>query len=162
MGAMKAIKATVTGLTGVFKKLSEEHGEVTALLLRVKTSSDPAVRRELFPTIRAELLAHERGEIRAVYPAFRVRPELKAIADEHDAEAGILEQALDQLSATDYADASWKGKFDKVVELVSQHTKKEENDYFRKASRILGKEESQKLQPAFEASRADAMRELKS
>lgn len=162
LGAMKALKATVTGVTGVFKRLSEEHGAVTALLVRVKSSSDPAVRRELFPTIRSELLAHERGEMRVIYPAFRLRPELQAIAEEHDAEAGLLEQKLEQLRATDAGDASWKGKFDQLVELVSHHTKKEENDYFRKASRILGKEESQRLLSAYEASKADAMRELKS
>jgi hypothetical protein len=63
MGAVKATKAKIKGLTGVFERLSREHGEVMALLLRVKASSHPEVRAELFPKIRAELLSHEKGEL---------------------------------------------------------------------------------------------------
>src|SRR5579884_4353382 len=68
MGAMKVAKATVKGLGGVFRKLSQEHGEVTALLMRVKRSSDVEVRRSLFPDIRRELLCHEKAELEVVYP----------------------------------------------------------------------------------------------
>jgi len=46
MGAMKVGKATIEGLTGIFRKLAQEHGEVSALLMRVKSSSDPQVRAE--------------------------------------------------------------------------------------------------------------------
>ena len=39
MGAVKDVKATFKGLTGVFKHLMEEHGKVGALLKRVNGSS---------------------------------------------------------------------------------------------------------------------------
>ena len=74
MGAAKKAKGTLEGLTGVFKTLMEEHGEVSALLLRVKASDDPETRTRLWPTIRRELLAHEKGELAIVYPMYAQYP----------------------------------------------------------------------------------------
>jgi hypothetical protein len=41
MGAAKTVKAAVEGLHGVFKRLTQEHAELAALLMHVKTTSDP-------------------------------------------------------------------------------------------------------------------------
>lgn len=149
MGAMKAAKATVKGLGGVFRKLSQEHGEVTALLMRVKRSSDVEVRKSLFPDIRRELLAHEKGEMEVVYPAFRQHPELVSIAQEHDKEAGQMEQVIQQLSATEYADESWGRMFDRLVDLVVHHATEEENEFFPKASRVMTDEEPDVLEKRY-------------
>ncbi len=154
MGAVKSAKATVEGLRGVFKKLTQEHGEVTALLLRVKASSDEDLRRDLFPKIRAELLAHESGERSEVYPVFRQHPELEKIAADHDREATELEQMLDQLDHTPVTDPSWGPSFEKLVELVSHHTHEEENDYFPEAMKVLGDEEAERLLEPYEQARA--------
>lgn len=149
MGAMKAAKATVKGLGGVFRKLSQEHGEVTALLMRVKRSTDVEVRRHLFPDIRRELLAHEKGELAVVYPAFRRHPALVSIADAHQGEADQIEQVIQQLSTTDYADASWGRIFDRLVDLVMHHATEEENQYFPKASRVMGDDEPNVLEKQY-------------
>jgi hemerythrin superfamily protein len=149
MGAMKAAKATVKGLGGVFRKLSQEHGEVTALLMRVKKSSDVEVRRHLFPDIRRELLAHEKGELQVVYPAFRRYPELIAIADDHQKESDQMEQVIRELSATDYADAAWTRMFDRLVDIVMHHTSEEENQYFPRAARVMGDDEPNVLEKQY-------------
>lgn len=154
-GALKAIKAKIEGLTGVFAQLSREHGEVTVMLQRVKASSDPRVREEFFPKIRTELLSHERGELSAVYPAFRTRPELETFADEHAAEAQDLEHQIAVLAGTDYADPSWPGRFDTLVDLVSKHVKEEEGTFFPAASRVFGREESDRLLGQYQAAKAD-------
>jgi hemerythrin superfamily protein len=149
MGAMKAAKATVKGLGGVFRKLSQEHGEVTALLMRVKRSTDVEVRRHLFPDIRRELLAHEKAELQVVYPAFRRHPELVQIADAHQSEASQMEQVINELTITDYADASWGRIFDRLVDLVMHHATEEENQYFPKASRVMGDDEPNVLEKQY-------------
>lgn len=84
MGTAKEAKAVLSSVTGVFKELMREHGEVTALLLRVKASSDAEVRSDLFPKIRAELVSHEKGELAEVYPVFRKHEQLAAYAEQHD------------------------------------------------------------------------------
>src|SRR5262249_3177331 len=89
MEAEKALKATVKGLTGVFKTLMEEHGALAALLRRVQGSD--SLRLELWPEIRSELLAHERGERSVVYAALREFDDTRAIAERHDEETAQLE-----------------------------------------------------------------------
>jgi hypothetical protein len=160
MGAMKAVKATVEGLSGVFKQLTKEHGEVSALLMRVKLSSDLQVRRDLFPTIRRELLAHEMGEMREVYPTFDVHPELKAMVTEHDREAREIEQILSELYATAYDAEGWAPRFGQLVEAVKHHTSQEEKEYFPKANRILGKEQVERMQARYEACKAGVLKEM--
>jgi hypothetical protein len=159
-GAIKAAKATVEGLSGVFKLLTKEHGEVSALLLRVETSSDIRVRQELFPTIRRELLAHEKGELREVYCAFEGNPELRAMAAEHDREARELEQILNELYVTSYDDEGWGPRFRQLVEAVKHHTTQEEDHFFPAANRILGKEAAEHMQSCYEACKADVLREM--
>jgi hypothetical protein len=162
VGGMKAAKATFEGLSGVFKQLTQEHGEMTALLIRVKMTSDVGVRHTLFPKIRAELLAHERGELRVVYPEFARHPDLEGMAKNHEAEVSQLERTLDELSATDYGDQSWSSKFERLVGLLEHHTKEEEDDYFPAANRIFGKDEAERLKDRYLEAKAQAAQELKS
>jgi hemerythrin superfamily protein len=139
MGAVKATKGKLQGQTGVFEQLTREHGEVTALLLRLKTSSDPKLRSELFPKIRAELLSHEKGELTVVYPVFRKHTELAGFAEEHESEAGAMEQTINELSAIGFEDEGWGEKFESLLDQVQHHTQEEEDEFFPTASKVLGK-----------------------
>jgi hemerythrin superfamily protein len=153
MGAAKNLKATFKGLTGVFKHLMEEHGKVGALLKRVNASSDEQVRAELYPTIRKELLAHERGEVIAVYPVLAQFAETARIAAEHGREAEELEAAIAAVDALSFSDASWGPTFGRLVELVEAHVKQEESEFFPKAQELLGDDQATALLPRFETAK---------
>jgi len=157
-GAMKAVKATVKGLSGVFKQLTREHGEIAALLMRVKLTSDPQIRRDMYPTIRSELLSHERGELLEVYPVFVQYGELEGIVRAHEQEAGQLEQILSELSSMAYDDRAWAPTFGRLMEMFAQHTRTEESDYFPKANRILGNDVADRMRESYERTRADLRR----
>jgi hypothetical protein len=159
MGGAKAVKATLEGLSGVFRKLAQEHGEVSALLLRVKSSDDPEVRAKLFPEIRKNLLAHERGELTVVYPAFRAHPETEMIADKHDREASQLEKMLTQLTAMSVRDSAWATTFDALVDLVRNHVQEEESQFFPAGERVFG-DRTRALQEQYETVKAQALKEL--
>src|SRR5262249_9884299 len=146
MGAVKAVKASFKGLHGVFKRLTEEHGEVTALLLRVKSSSDLDVRRELFPKIRVELISHEKGELKDVYPMFENHPELAKMAEEHGAEANPLERKIEELNAMPFEDEAWMSKFKELVDLVQRHVDEEEGEFFPAGERVLGREAAEQME----------------
>jgi len=156
MGLAKGAKAKVEGVHGVFEHLMREHGEVTALLLRVKASSDPKVRAEFFPLIRQELLSHEKGEVTDVYPVFEKYAELSEFAEEHDEDAAELEERLDLVTETPYDDERWPARFAELVDLVSSHVAIEENTYFPAASKVIGREQSKEMQKGFEATKAKA------
>lgn len=158
MGALRGAKAAIRGLGGIFRKLTEEHGEMSALLVRVRRSSDVELRRRLFPILRAELLGHEKGELAEVYPIFMQYPELAPFAREHAREAEEIERLLDHLTAMGGGEAAWAHSFDELVRLVTQHMKKEEDVYFPEATRLLGKDEAQRILPRYEAARAEASR----
>jgi hemerythrin superfamily protein len=153
MGAIKDVKATLKGLTGVFKHLMEEHGKVGALIKRVAMSSDEKVRAELYPTIRSELLAHETGELKAVYPVLANYPETSGIAVEHAREASELRNAIARVDERSYHDAGWAPAFERLAKLVDQHVAEEEGDYFPKAQKVIGDQRAKELLPAFEAAK---------
>ena len=153
MGALKDVKATVKGLTGVFKHLMEEHGKVSALITRVKMSSDEDVRARLYPTIRSELLGHENGELKVVYPAMAPYPPISGIAEEHARDAGALQRQIAEVDRYAYDDASWGPAFDRLAELVQKHVAAEESDYFPKAQKAMGDNLVKQLLPLFEAAK---------
>lgn len=160
MGTMKSAKAAVGGLSGVFRHLAEEHGEVTALLLRVKLGANPEVRSQLFPTIRKELLAHERAEIKAVYSVMVEHADTQQIAAQHNLEAEDLERMLGELAALDVRDTTWQAKFEKLVETVQQHVTDEEGNFFPRAQEVLGEAVADAMLPRYEAAKREVMERL--
>jgi hemerythrin superfamily protein len=161
VGTAKAAKATLEGLNGVFRHLVREHGEVSALLLRLKTSSDPKVRRELWPTIRKELLSHEQAEKREVYPAFRSDPDTQSMADEHDTDAEELEEAINEVTSTAPDTPAWQPALERLIQLVQEHVRDEEEVYFPIADRVF-KDRSDDMLQRFETAKTEAMRQLNS
>jgi hypothetical protein len=153
MGAAKDVKAGFKGLTGVFMHLMEEHGKVGALVKRVGLTKDIEVRSKLYPTIRTELLDHEKGELKAVYPVLAEFPETAAIAAAHAHHASELEAAIAELDALSFNSASWVSAFERLAKLVDEHVKIEETEYFPLAHKMLGEERSKQLQSAFEAAK---------
>ena len=146
-GAVKGAEARLRGLVGVFKVLSEQHGEAGALLKRVQR--DPARRAELWPKIRRELVSHEMAELRELYPVLREREETRALADRHEAEAGQLSALIDRIHATEMSSAEWGQLFDQLAEQVEQHVKEEEGEIFPKAQQAFGAARAKEIEPQF-------------
>jgi Hemerythrin HHE cation binding domain len=153
MGAAKDVKAGFKGLTGVFMHLMEEHGKVGALIKRVSMSSDVTVRSKLYPTIRSELMSHEKGELKVVYPALAEFPETAAIAAAHAHHASEIEAAIGDLDALPFDSASWAPAFERLAKLVDQHVDLEESNYFPQAQQVLGEERAKRLLIPFEAAK---------
>jgi hemerythrin superfamily protein len=161
MGVVKAAKATLEGYEGVFRHLVREHGEVTALLMRLKLTADPDKRRELWPTIRKELLSHEQAEMREVYPALRQEAQTRPMAQEHDRDAENLQDAIELLDATAVDSRQWQPNLESLIELVREHVREEEEEQFPIADRIFRSRTHDLLQ-RFEKAKSEAMRQLSS
>jgi hemerythrin superfamily protein len=161
MGAIKATKGKLSGLQGVFEHLAREHGKATGLLLRLKVSSDPRLRASLFSQVRRELLAHERGELAVVFPAFRSHRELAGFVEEHRRDAEKLDSLIEGLSTTPCTDEMWGPRLDDLIQSVSQHAAEEEEEFFPKASHVLGSKKSDALLERFEAAKAKIEKGLK-
>ncbi|HEY2736039.1 MAG TPA: hemerythrin domain-containing protein [Polyangiales bacterium] len=147
MGAAKAAKAAMSGLVGVFSTLAKQHGEVSALLERVKRNADK--RADLWPTIKMELLSHEQGEMRVVYPVLREHVETRELADHHDREASELRETISRIDALALEDPMWAAQFDQLVDLVKHHVHDEESEIFPKAQKAIGDDRARELEPLF-------------
>jgi hemerythrin superfamily protein len=151
MGKVKEVKARITGLVGVFATLAEQHGEVAALLESAKRSDEKF--GELWPTIRRELISHEQGELREVYPVLRARDATRELADHHDAEAAQLEQLIMTIDNLAIASPARREHFERLVDMVLRHAREEETDIFPKAQDALGKDEVKELEEPFLAAK---------
>lgn len=160
MGKVKQAKAMATGLSGVFRTLAEQHGEVSALLKRAKAADDPEKRSELWRTIRVELLSHERAEMREVYPVLRRYPETRSLAEHHDEEANELESMIMRLDGISTASQEWSDLLSKIADSVVHHASEEENEIFPKAQETIGKPEAESLDSRFLQAKQEVMNQL--
>lgn len=152
-GVMKGIKARIDGLSGVFETLAKQHGEALSLLDAVR--KDATKRAELWPQIRTALLAHERSEMRVLFPELRMYDELRPLANQHDAEATELERMIHDLDAIEIASATWGNLLDRLADNIKRHANEEETDTFPRAQDAIGvaraKQLDAKLAAAHEA-----------
>jgi len=132
-----AVKATIDGLHGVFATLAKQHGEVSSLMKRVEDDAEKRV--ELWPAIRAQLLSHERSELRAVFPELRMNAETLDLADQHEDDAIALEGFIQELDGTAIESNMWGAKFAALAATVRQHAADEEREIFPRAQAVLGK-----------------------
>ncbi|HLJ74876.1 MAG TPA: hemerythrin domain-containing protein [Thermoanaerobaculia bacterium] len=160
MGLTNEGKAALSGLSGVFRTLAKQHGEVSALLKRAESSKDASKRAELWKTIRVELLSHERAEMREIYPVLRQYPETRTLAEHHDREAKDLESMIKQLDGTDTASTAWSALLEKITDSVQHHAKEEENEIFPIAQKTIGKPEAERLDSRFVQTKQEIMNEL--
>jgi hypothetical protein len=147
MGKVKAVKARLHGLVGVFRTLSEQHGEVVALMERARATDEKFT--ELWPTIRQELRSHERAELREVFSELRAYDATRAMADHHDQEADELELLLAQIDEQPIGSATRKELFAELIDTVKHHAKEEEEHIFRRAQNVLGKARAESLDRQF-------------
>jgi hypothetical protein len=150
-GAVKSVEARLHGLVGVFRTLSEQHGEVGALLKRVNGHAEK--RADLWPKIRQELVSHEKGELREVYPVLREFAETRALADRHETEAGELSALIDRINSTATASEDWGRFFEQLVQMVEHHVEEEERDIFPKAQQVIGAARAKEIEPKFLAAK---------
>jgi hemerythrin superfamily protein len=148
-GAAKGIKARVEGLHGVFATLATQHGEAGQLIKTIQGNEEK--RADLWPDLRAALIAHERGETRSVYPELMRIPETRELAQQHDREANQLETLIQRLDATEITSAAWGKLFDELASTVTSHVKEEEGTIFPAAQDALGSARTNELDAKFKA-----------
>jgi len=160
MGVAKKVKGSVKGLHGVFKTLMEEHGEVSALLLRIKTGADLETRARLWPTVRQELTSHELGEVGVVYEALQQNPDTIELALHHNQEAQALSSLIGRITDLPIDDPMWPSMFDELVELVQHHVEEEESEIFPAAQRALGASKAMELEEPYLAKKRNVKEQI--
>ena len=144
-GKVRGVKARVDGFVGVFKTLAAQHGAISILMQRMQER--PEKKPALWPEIRRELLSHERGEMRAVYPVLREYAETRILAEQHALELGEMEDLIDEIDAAEVED--WCSRYDQLVDAVLRHVEREEQQIFPKAQNAIGEKMAKELDARF-------------
>jgi len=147
------MEARRDGLVGVFQTIAGQHGEVASLIDRVK--ADPRKREALWPRIRVSLLAHEKAELKVVYPVLGRYSELDQHVTQHAQEAQQLEDVITRLDAMTLQGEDWMTLFESLAELVVSHANEEENEIFPASINAIGQDRAKDLDDKFKASFKD-------
>ena len=137
--------------------LKTQHEEVKALFKRIEKASSRASKTKLFDELAANLAAHDVIEREIFYPACEKALGMIDLLGEALVEHGVVEFSLYQADRA-RKDKDFSFKCQVLSELVEHHVKEEEEDFFPKVQRALGKEKllelGAQMQARFEQAKA--------
>jgi hemerythrin superfamily protein len=150
MGQAKSVASHLMGEHGIFARLKKDHGEVWVMVSRVASSSDVETRRELFPKIRKELLAHAKAEEQMFYPVTQQFGSTRDLTQHAIHEHHEIESMLEELLVADMSTSLWLERFKVFKDILSDHVKEEEGELFSNASEELSTEQAKAMEERFE------------
>jgi iron-sulfur cluster repair protein YtfE (RIC family) len=121
--------------------LRNEHENLKSLFNKYKKpgSRTGNGKKELFNDIRREILVHSQMEIEIFYPALSSTASATATAlvSQAEAEHHAIEKLLHELDGMNPADRNFDTKMDHVMDEVSRHIDKEEEEIFDEVRKNL-------------------------
>ena len=127
--------------------LRADHDKVKKLLAEGEKTTERGekTRTELFETLKAEMMLHERIEEEIFYPALKEHPKAKDIVLEGYEEHHVVDEIMGELEATPVTDERWGAKFTVMKENIEHHIEEEEGDMFKQARQVFDDEELEDL-----------------
>ncbi len=150
----------VPELSGLFSLLAQEHREFAKLMGRVANTEDSGHRRQLYKELRRQLLAHELGELKEVYPLLTGYKATRHLATIHADESTELDITIEHLDTLNVDHEQWESGLRHLMRLFHEHIEQEEIVFFPSAQDVLGEAESAELQTRYEAAKLSALKRL--
>lgn len=119
--------------------LKKQHGEVKALFKRIEKARAQTGKLEYFDQLAANLAAHDTIEREIFYPACEKAMGMIDLLGEALVEHGVVEFSLYQADQA-RKDATFSFKCQVLSEIVEHHVKEEEEEFFPKVEKALGRE----------------------
>jgi len=119
--------------------LKAQHDEVKALFKRIEKASTRSAKIKFFDELAANLAAHDAIEREIFYPACEKALGMTDLLGEALVEHGVVEFSLFQADRAK-KDRDFSFKCQVLSELVEHHVKEEEEDFFPKVQKAMGKE----------------------
>ncbi|HET7539539.1 MAG TPA: hemerythrin domain-containing protein [Polyangiaceae bacterium] len=119
--------------------LKTQHDEVKALFKRIEKANTRAAKVKFFDELAAKLAAHDAIEREIFYPACEKALGMIDLLGEALVEHGVVEFSLYQADLAK-KDRDFSFKCQVLSELVEHHVQEEEDDFFPKVQKALGKE----------------------
>ena len=115
----------------IFDELKADHDRHRKLLDQLlETHGDSAERKRLFTELTKELKGHAAAEEQALYSTMLRKPETTDETRHSVAEHHEIDEALNDLAATDMSEGGWLQKFKSFDHQYRHHIDEEEEDHF--------------------------------
>jgi hemerythrin superfamily protein len=131
----------------VYKLLKTDHDKVKAIFKELGETTERALktRGDLFSTLKSELTIHSDAEETYFYPRLALAEETHELTVESLEEHRLVKTLLAELDADDKGTEQWAAKLKVLQENVEHHVKEEEGTLFKKAKKILSKEDAESI-----------------
>ncbi|NMW31164.1 hemerythrin domain-containing protein [Altererythrobacter sp. RZ02] len=135
----------------IFNRLKQDHDQHRDLLTKIEdTSGDTEERRTLFEKFTKDVKSHAAAEEQAVYSTMLRKPDTTDATRHSVAEHQELDEALNDLAATDMSSSAWLQKFKQVKHDYLHHIEEEEDDHFPEFEEKLTAEDERQMAEIFE------------
>jgi hemerythrin superfamily protein len=126
--------------------LKDDHKKVAALFRHFEKADQPDDRRKIADSIIDELTVHAAIEEEAFYP--RARSEVNDTDDivlESEEEHHVMEVLIEEARNMDPEDEHFTAKMTVLKEVVEHHVEEEEQEFFPKVRKALGRKRLQEI-----------------
>lgn len=135
----------------IFERLKQDHDKHRDLLDRIEaTEGKTEEREELFTNFTKEVKSHAAAEEQALYSTMLRKPPTTDDTRHSVAEHHELNEALNDLAATDMSSGAWLQKFKQLKHDYLHHIEEEEVDHFPDFEKYLTGEDEAHMRDVFE------------
>lgn len=146
----------MTQATEIFERLKEDHDRHRDLIDKLlDTSGETEERKELFTELTKELKAHAAAEEQALYSTMLRKPPTTDETRHSVAEHHELDEALNDLAATDMSEGGWLTKFKTFAHDYRHHIDEEEEEHFPDFENYLEDDDMKHMRQVFERRKKD-------
>ncbi len=161
MNASNKETSRTTDSTDIFDRLKQDHDRHRDLLDKMAgTKGETDRRKTLLEEFTKEVKSHAAAEEQALYSTMLRKPPTTDETRHSVAEHHELNEALNDLAATDMSSDEWMEKFRQLDHDYRHHINEEEEDHFPDFEKHLTSEDEQHMRAVFdrrkEAERASA------
>ena len=140
----------------IFARLKHDHDKHRDILDKLgETSGDSEERRNLLKQLTKELKGHAAAEEQALYSTMLRKPETTGETRHSVAEHHEIDEALNDLAATDMSSPAWLAKFKQLDHDYRHHINEEEEDHFPDFEKYLTDEDREHMRSVFESRKAE-------
>lgn len=142
-------------MSGITHLLANDHRRIEDCFLQLRTlreqpDYDLQECDRLFTELRAQIIAHTKAEEMALYSLFADAEEKEEVELKEDSLEGyeehqIFNRLLDDMESIEVTDDQWLAKLSVLTDLLEQHVRAEEKNFFPKVVKVLEPEELEDL-----------------
>lgn len=146
----------MTDAADIFDRLKQDHDKHRSLLDKLaETHGDSDDRKELFEQFTLEVKSHASAEEQALYSTMLRKPPTTDETRHSVAEHHELEEAMNDLAATDMSSSAWMAKFKQLDHDYRHHIEEEEDDHFPDFAKHLTAEDTRYMREVFDRRKED-------